>query len=254
MNIFQTLILSLIEGFTEFLPISSTGHLILTTEALNIPHTEFVKSFLIIIQLGAVSSVIVLYYKTLLNTKIWPKILAAFIPSAFLGFVLYRLIKDNLLENSLITVIALILGGIAFILIERVNKKETIIKIEDIDMRTSFVIGLFQSISVIPGVSRAGATILGSLLLGANRKTAAEFSFILAIPTMIGATALDISQTKLSFSQNELSMLIIGLVGSFLFALLAVKLLVRYVSTHSFTAFGVYRIIVGIVFWFLFLR
>lgn len=257
MDIIQTLILSFVEGVTEFLPISSTGHLVLASHVLGIKQTEFVKSFEIIIQLGAILSIVFLYFRTLLNTKIWPKILVAFLPSAVVGLVFYKIIKEFLIGNSLITVMALFLGGIAFILVEYLNKekqtKQTS-KIEEITFKNAFIIGLFQSISVIPGVSRAGATILGALLLKTNRKTAAEFSFILAVPTMAAATGLDIFQTKLNFSPNELFLLGIGFISSFIFAGISVKLLVKYLSNHNFIAFGIYRIVLAIAFWFIYLR
>ncbi len=258
MDVFQTLILSFVEGVTEFLPVSSTGHLVLTSQILNIPQTEFVKSFEIIIQLGAILSVVFLYYRTLLNTKIWPQIFIAFLPSAAIGFVFYKLIKDVLIGNSLITVLALFIGGIAFIAIEYWNKSkktnEQSSNLQKITLKNAFIIGIFQSISIIPGVSRAGASILGALLLGINRKTAAEFSFILAVPTMLGATTLDIFQTKFAFSQNELFFLLIGFIASFIFALLSVRLFIKYLSNHNFVAFGVYRIIAAIVFWIFFIK
>ena len=256
-DLIQTIILSFVEGVTEFLPISSTGHLILASQILNIEQTEFVKSFEIIIQLGAILSIVFLYYKTLLNTKIWPKIFVAFLPSAVVGLLFYKIIKEFLIGNSLITIIALLIGGIAFILVEYWNKdkqtKQTS-KIEEITFKNALIIGLFQSISVIPGVSRAGATILGALLLKTNRKTAAEFSFILAIPTMAAATGLDIFQTKLNFSNNELLMLAVGFVSSFIFAAISVKLLVKYLANHNFISFGIYRITLAVVFWLIYLR
>ncbi len=256
-DLIQTLILSFVEGVTEFLPISSTGHLILASQVLNIQQTEFVKSFEIIIQLGAILSIIFLYFKTLLNTKIWPKILVAFLPSAIVGLVFYKIIKEFLIGNSLITVAALFLGGLAFILVEYWNKEKQsgqTTKIEQITFKNAFIIGLFQSISVIPGVSRAGATILGALLVKTNRKTAAEFSFILAVPTMFAATALDIFETKLNFTSNELLLLLIGFIASFLFATLSVKILVKYLTNHNFIAFGIYRIALAAIFWLIYLR
>jgi len=257
MDLIQTLILSFVEGVTEFLPISSTGHLILASQALGIEQTEFVKSFEIIIQLGAILSIVFLYYKTLLNTKIWPKIFVAFLPSAVVGLLLYKIIKEFLIGNSLVTVIALLIGGIAFILVEYWSKDKQSNQISDVQkitFKNAFIIGLFQSISVIPGVSRAGSTILGALLLKTNRKTAAEFSFILAVPTMAAATGLDIIQTKLNFSSNELFLLGIGFVSSFVFAAISVKLLVKYLANHNFIAFGIYRIALAVIFWFIYLR
>ncbi len=256
MDIFQALILSLIEGITEFLPVSSTGHLTLTAQILNISQTEYVKSFEIIIQLGAILAVVALYYKKLFNTKIWPQILTSFIPSAFVGFFLYKVIKSFLIGNNLITVSALFLGGIIFILIELLyrseNKKTEDIK--NIKLKDAFIIGLFQSISIIPGVSRAGASILGGLLTGLNRKTAAEFSFILAVPTMIAATSLDVFETKLNFSTSELGVLALGFFGSFIFALLTVKLFIKYLANHNFIGFGIYRMFVAIIFYIVYLR
>ncbi len=256
MNLFQTLILSAVEGFTEFLPVSSTGHLILTAQILGIAQTEFVKSFEIIIQLGAILAVVAIYFKTLLNKKVWPQILIAFIPSAIIGFALYSFIKGYLFENSLIVVIALFLGGIVYIIIEYLHKdkKENNLNIEDISYKNALIIGLFQSVSVIPGVSRAGSTIIGALLLGTNRKTAAEFSFILAVPTIFGATVLDITETRLNFSTNEIFLLIVGFIASFIFAFISIKWLIKYLQNHTFIIFGVYRIILSIIFYLIFLR
>jgi len=256
MDLIQTLILSAVEGFTEFLPISSTGHLILTAQILKIPQTEFVKSFEIIIQLGAILAVAILYWKTLINKKIWPQIIIAFIPSAIIGFTLYKFIKGYLFENSLIVVIALFLGGIIFILIEYLqkDKKETEGTLEEITIKNAFIIGLFQSISVIPGVSRAGSSIMGARILGINKKNAAEFSFILAVPTIFAATALDITETKLNFTTNELILLIIGFLATFLFAIFSIKWLIKYLNNHSFIIFGIYRIALAIIFYLIFLR
>ncbi len=254
MDLLHTIILSIVEGVTEFLPISSTGHLVLVSRILEIEQTEFVKSFEIIIQLGAILSIVILYFKELLNTKLWPKIIIAFIPSAIIGGLFYKLIKEFLIGNPLITVIALFVGGLAFIAVEYFMKGQDKGKeMENLTYKNSFIIGLFQSISIIPGVSRAGATILGSLLVGQNRQAAAKFSFILAVPTMFAATSLDIFETKLSFTQNELSMLLVGFIGSFLVALITVKLFVKYLSTNNFIAFGVYRIVAAVIFYVLFL-
>lgn len=257
MNLIQTLILSLVEGITEFLPISSTGHLILTTDILQIPSTEFVKSFLIIIQLGAILAVIVLYWRKLLIKRVWPPIIIAFIPSMIVGFLFYSFIKDVLLENSLITVIMLFVGGIAFILVELWNKKKiednVDSKIEEFSIKTSLIIGIFQSFSVVPGTSRAGSTILGGLIAGVSRKSAAEFSFLLAIPTMFAASGLDIIQTRLSFTQNELMLLAVGFIASFIVALITVKLFIKYLQNHTFIPFGIYRIVVAIVFYIFFI-
>ncbi len=256
MDLLQTLILSAVEGFTEFLPISSTGHLILTAQILGVTQTDFVKSFEIMIQLGAILAVAILYWKTLINKKIWPQILIAFIPSAIIGFALYKFIKDYLFENSLIVVAALFIGGVIFILIEYLQKNKTEAEgtLEDLTYKNALIIGLFQSISVIPGVSRAGSSIMGARLLGVSKKNAAEFSFILAVPTIFAATVLDISETKLNLTKNELFLLIVGFLASFVFALISIKWLIKYLNNHSFIIFGVYRIILAIVFYLIFLR
>ncbi len=257
MDYSQAIILSIVEGISEFLPISSTGHLVLTSYLLNIPQTEFVKSFEIFIQLGAILAVVVLFWKKLLQgMDIWTRVLVAFIPTGIIGFILYQAIKDVLLGNNLITVAALFIGGLVLIMIEYLHKeKDTYIdKIEEISLKNAFLIGLSQSISIIPGVSRSAASIIGAMLLGVKRKTSVEFSFLLAIPTMIAATSFDLIKTDISFSQQELLVSLIGFVGSFVTALIVVKWFLSYVQKNNFIAFGVYRIILAIVFYFIFLR
>lgn len=257
MTFFDVIILSIIEGVTEFLPISSTGHLVLTSYALHIPQTNFVKSFEIIIQLGAILAIVVLYWNTLIkNLNVWKRILIAFIPTTIVGLTLYRFIKDILIGNPMITVVALLFGGIALIIIDYFHKEreEHIDSIEKISYKNAFIIGVFQSLSIVPGVSRAAATIIGGLLTGAKRKTAVEFSFLLAIPTMLAATALDLKESNFDFTGQEIMLLAIGLLGSFIVALLAVKFFVKYVQSHSFIPFGIYRIVLALLFWFFLLR
>lgn len=254
MDFIQAIILSVVEGLSEFLPISSTGHLILTSKLLNIPQTEFVKSFEIIIQLGAILAVVFLYFKKIItNFKLWSKLLIAFLPTAIIGLTLYRLIKDFLLGNSLITLLALFLGGILLIILEKTYKeqKHHISTLDQMTSKQAFLIGLCQSISIIPGVSRAGATIIGGMFLGLKRTTAVEFSFLLAIPTMAAATALDLIKSDFNFSQHEYSLLTLGLLGSFITAIFAVKFLLKFVATHTFIPFGIYRIILSILFFLL---
>ncbi len=254
MDIFQTLILSIIEGVTEFLPISSTGHLILASNLLTITQTNFVKSFEIAIQLGAILAVVALYYKTISQSKeVWKKILIAFLPAGFLGFLFYKLIKEFLIGNSIVTLQALFIGGVVLILLELFHKEKEYHaeKIEDISDTNAFLIGVFQSIAIIPGVSRSGASILGALLLGVKRKVAVEFSFLLAIPTMLAATALDIVKSSSSFSSQQLFLLTIGFISSFIVALFTVKWFVSYIQKHSFIAFGIYRILLALLFWLL---
>jgi undecaprenyl-diphosphatase len=257
MSILDAIILSVIEGITEFLPISSTGHLVLTSFALSIPQTSFVKSFEILIQLGAILAVVSLYWRRLISGfEIWKRILIAFIPTAVVGITLYRVIKDILIGNPMITVIALFVGGIILILIEYFYKEKEhhISDVEKISYRQSFIIGIFQSLSIVPGVSRAAATIIGGLLTGAKRKAAVEFSFLLAIPTMFAATALDLKESNLAFTSEQILLIGVGLITSFIVALLAVKFLIKYVQHNNFIPFGVYRILLAIIYWLVFLR
>lgn len=257
MNIFQTLILSIVEGITEFLPISSTGHLILTSHLLNISQTEFAKSFEIIIQLGAILSVVFLYWKRILDSKkLWKPLLAAFIPTAVIGLLLYKVVKNFLIGNTTVTLLALFIGGIVLIVIEKYwerggsrNKfRMRNLSIENLSMKQSFLIGLFQSVSIIPGVSRAAATIVGGLFVGMDRKTAVEFSFLLAIPTMAAATGLDLLKSGFSFTSNEWTLLGIGFVGAFLTAFVAINYFLKFIQKHTFVPFGIYRILLALVF------
>ena len=258
MNLFQAIVLAVTEGLTEFLPISSTGHMILVSRIMNVPQTDFVKSYEIIIQFGAILAVILLYRKTLFNVKVWPQILIAFIPAAIVGFTLFKVIKDKLIGNDLITVIALFIGGVVFILFELWYKKQNheneIKKIEGITNKNALITGLFQSISVIPGVSRAGATILGGLFQGQDRKTAAQFSFILAVPTIFAASSLDLVKSNLSFTGYEIFLLIVGSITAFIVGGLTIKWFIKYLSKYTFIPFGVYRIVTAIVFYLIFLR
>jgi undecaprenyl-diphosphatase len=251
MGIFEALILSIVEGLTEFLPVSSTGHLILTSHLLQLPQTEFLKSFEIIIQLGAILAVVVLYFKRLLQAKlIWRPLAIAFIPSAVAGLLLYKFIKAYLLNNDTIVVVSLILGGIVLILVDKFlfaeNKNTT--TIEQLSTKQAVAVGLGQALAIIPGVSRSGATIVAGVAAGMNKQSAVEFSFLLAVPTMLAATTLDIVQSAHNFSANEFTLLAIGLVGAFLTALAAVKLFINYVQKHSFAVFGYYRIAIGILY------
>lgn len=252
MNLLHVLILSAVEGITEFLPISSTGHMILVSKLLGLAETDFVKTFEIVIQLGAIMAVVVLYFKKFLsNWNLIKKLITAFIPTAIVGFTLYPLIKGVLLGSSAITLNALFWGGIALIGVEwflkRKKKKAKIAS--EITYRQALLIGTFQSLSVIPGVSRAAATIVGGLLTGLDRETATEFSFLLAVPTMFAATAFDIYKSRHMIAQGGFLTLLVGTLLSFFFAIFAVKFLIGYVKKHDFTAFGVYRIVLSILFW-----
>lgn len=252
MDYLQVATLSIVEGLSEFLPISSTGHLILASDILNIAQTEFVKSFEIIIQLGAVLAVVFLYWKKILsNFNLWPKLFIAFLPAAIVGLTLYKVIKELLLGNSIVTIFALLIGGVLIIILEKFysEKEHHLASIDQVSHKQAFLIGLCQSVSVIPGVSRSAATIIGGMFLGLKRQTAVEFSFLLAIPTMFAATGLDLMKSDLAFNANQYTLLGIGFIGSFITALVAVKFLLKYVQTHTFVAFGIYRIILAGLFW-----
>ncbi|MBI2593783.1 undecaprenyl-diphosphate phosphatase [Candidatus Daviesbacteria bacterium] len=251
MDIFQAIFLSIIEGITEFLPISSTGHLILASNLLEIPQTEFAKSFEIIIQLGAILSVIVLYWKRIYqNFALWRNIVIAFIPTAAIGLLFYKMIKDVFFENIWITIFALLIGGILLILIEKLHKEKDshTDSLEKLTLKQSFLIGVAQSFSIIPGTSRAAATIIGGLLVGTKRKVAVEFSFLLAVPTMAAATGLDLIKSNFSFTGMEILILVVGFSGSFITALFVVKWFIKFIGNNNFIWFGVYRIALSLIF------
>lgn len=250
MTIIQAVILGIIEGITEFLPISSTGHLILASKAMGIADSDFTKSFEIAIQLGAIMAVVVLYWRRLVtHVDTWKKIFTAFLPTAVVGFLLYRFLKDYLLSNAFIVVWALALGGAALIVFELWHVRRTH-QAQPLNYKNSFLVGVAQSFSIIPGISRAGATIVGGLLTGISRETIVEFSFLLAVPTMAAATGYDLYRSAGSFSPDQFSVLVIGFVVSFIVAMLAIKWLLNYVKHHTFIAFGIYRIVASFLFWF----
>ncbi len=245
----QAIILGIVEGITEFLPISSTGHLTLTANLLNLPDTEFWKSFEIAIQLGAILSVVVLYWNKIWSSRtLFLKVATAFVPTAIIGLIFYSLIKKFLLGNTIVVLVALLVGGILMIIFEKWYSKKPQLpenNLEDISYKQAGLIGLFQSLAIVPGVSRAAATIIGGLLLGLNRKTIIEFSFLLAVPTMAAATGLDLIKSNFAFSQSEWVTLAFGFVTSFIVALFAIKFLLRFIKNHTFEGFGWYRIILA---------
>jgi len=256
MSLIHVFILSVIEGLTEFLPISSTGHLILASKLLDIAETDFVKTFEIVIQLGAIMAVVVLYLRRFFDIKLIKKLIIAFIPTGIVGLLLYPFIKNFLLGSSLVTLNALFWGGIALIVIEYIFKKKNAaheidnkINYEKITYKKAFLIGCFQCLSVVPGMSRAASTIIGGLTTGLNRPTATEFSFLLAVPTMVAASALDIYESRQYITQSGTLTLIVGTALSFVFAMLAIKFLISFVKKHNFTVFGIYRIILAALFW-----
>ena len=251
MDIIHAIILGIVEGISEFLPISSTGHLILASKLLSLAQTDFQKSFNIAIQLGAILAIVVLYgQRFLLDRKMLVNVMAAFVPTAAIGLALYKPVKHHLLGSSAVVVWSLLLGGIFIIIFERWHKANTQQKnsVADIHWKQAVMIGLVQSLSIVPGVSRAAATIFGGLFSGLSRTAAVEFSFLLAVPTMAAATTLDMLKSYKNFSGTDFSILGIGMITSFLVAMLSIKLLLNFINKHDFTAFGVYRILIAVVF------
>lgn len=256
MNFFDILLLSVIEGLTEFLPISSTGHLILASRILNLEPSNFLKTFEIVIQFGAILAVVTLYLKKFLSIKMLKTLFVAFIPTGIVGLVFYPLIKNFLLESPTVTLHSLFWGGVALIIIELLLKKSQAASsnvqtnnTKEPNYKQALIIGTFQSLSIIPGVSRAAATIVGGLISGLNRPLATEFSFLLAVPTMIAATTLDLYKSKDFITQEGYLTLFVGSVLSFIFAMFAIKFFISFVKKHTFIFFGVYRIILAILFW-----
>ena len=266
MELLKAVLFGIVEGITEWLPISSTGHLILLNEfiTLNVSD-EFGSMFDVVIQLGAILAVIVLFFHKLnpfapskssaekkKTWNLWFKVVAAIIPSGIVG-ILFDDWMDAHLLNGIVVSIALIVYGIAFILIERKNQGrhlKTIDDVHDITYRTALLIGLFQCLSLVPGTSRSGSTILGAIAVGVGRSAGAEFSFFMAIPTMLGASAIKGLKFLLSgvaATGTEIGVLVVGCVVSFLVSLLVIRGLMEYVRRHSFAAFGVYRIVLGLL-------
>jgi undecaprenyl-diphosphatase len=250
MDFFHAVILATVEGITEFLPVSSTGHMILASTLMKIEEVDFVKTFEISIQLGAIMAIVMLYAKQFLKgISIYLKLGTAFIPTAIIGFFAYNFIKGYLF-NSTIVAASLIVGGIVLIFIDRkvVNQKSSTDLLENISYKNAFLIGLIQCFSMVPGVSRAAATIIGGVFNGLDKKQATEFSFLLAVPTMFAATGYDLYKTSIVFSKQEILLLTTGLVVAFFTAWFAVKLFLRIVENYGFKHFGYYRIIIGILF------
>ena len=266
----KAVLFGIVEGITEWLPISSTGHLILLEKFIQLNVTEaFYELFQVVIQLGAIGAVLVLFFQKLnpfsskktdiqkKNTWIlWLKVVIAVLPSAVLG-VLFDDLLDRYLYNYIVVSLMLIIYGIAFLVVEKKAGQNLKIRdVQDIDYKTAFLIGAFQCLSLIPGTSRSGATILGALLLGVSRNAGAEFSFFLAIPTMLGASALKLLKFLLEGNfptRKEMVILLIGCVVSFLVSVLVIRALMDFVRKHSFAAFGLYRIVLGgaVLAWFL---
>lgn len=265
-EILKAILFGIVEGVTEWLPISSTGHLILLNEFINLDMSDAFRSmFDVVIQLGAILAVIVLFFHKLnpfspsktqeekhQTWSLWFKVVAAIIPSGVVG-VLFDDWMDEHLHNGIVVAIALIVYGVAFLWVERRTTGKRLRRIEtvdDINYKTALAIGLFQCLSLVPGTSRSGSTILGAILVGVSRPAGAEFSFFMAIPTMLGASAIKGLKFILSGVQAtgmEIAVLIVGCIVSFLVSLLVIRGLMEYVRKHSFSAFGVYRIVLGVI-------
>lgn len=248
MTVYQAILLAVIEGLTEFLPVSSTGHMILGSSLMGIQSDNFVKLFTVAIQLGAILSVIVLYFKRFFQTiGFYFKLLVAFLPAVFFGLLLSDKI-DQLLESPLGVAIALLIGGVILLFVDKWFKNGNMDNTDDISYATAFKIGLFQCISMIPGVSRSASTIVGGMSQKLSRKAAAEFSFFLAVPTMFGATVkklFDFYQDGFVISQEQINLLLIGNIVAFIVAMLAIRYFITFLQTSGFRIFGWYRIIVG---------
>ena len=259
---FKVILIGIVEGITEWLPISSTGHMLLVDEFLPLQLSEeFKEMFFVVIQLGAILAVLVLFWHKMFPFQfkdksqpvirkdifgMWFRVIVGVLPSAVLG-----LLFDDFLEahfgNAVTISIMLILYGIIFILIENRKRQPKIHDIMEIDYKTAILIGCFQVLSMIPGTSRSGATIIGALLLGVSRVAASEFTFFLALPTMLGASALKILKFGLAFSGTEIAVLVVGMVIAFVVSVLSIRFLMNYVKKHDFKVFGWYRIVLGII-------
>lgn len=261
-ELLKVIFLGIVEGVTEWLPISSTGHMLLVDELFTLNMTEeFKEMFFVVIQLGAIIAVLVMFWNKMFPFRfgekpvfqqdifmLWMKVAVACIPSAVFGFFL-----DDFLEayfgNAVTIALMLILYGVLFIVVENWNKKRTpaIKDLETIDWKTAFLIGMFQVLSMVPGTSRSGATILGALLIGVSRTVAAEFTFFLAVPIMLGASGLKLVKFGFQFQPNEVVVLLLGMAVAFFVSLFAIRFLMNYVRKHDFKVFGWYRIVLGVI-------
>lgn len=262
-EILKVIFLGIVEGITEWLPISSTGHMLLVDEFITLNMSEaFKEMFFVVIQLGAILAVVVMFWKKMFpfqfknktqpiikkdTFSLWFKVVIACIPGAIITILFDDYIEAHL-HTPIVIAAALVFYGIAFIAIEIWNKKRfpTTSKLEDITYQTAFLIGLFQVLSIIPGTSRSGATIVGALLIGVSRVAAAEFTFFLAVPVMFGLSAIKIIKFGISFTSTELLILVIGVVVAFAVSILVIKFLMEYIKKHDFKVFGWYRIVLGI--------
>lgn len=250
MSWLHTIIIAIIEGITEFLPISSTGHMILAGDLLHIPDSEFYKTFEISIQLGAILAIILLYFRRFIkDLTIYWKLAIAFIPTGIIGLLAYKYIKAYLF-NPYVVSGSLIIGGVVLILLDRMieGQDKRVSDLDQIPYKNAFMIGLFQCLAMIPGVSRSAATIVGGVFNRFDKKQATEFSFLLAVPTMVAATGYDLLKTSASINGHQLTLILFGGLIALVTAIFAVKFFVSIVERYGFRYFGYYRIVIGILF------
>jgi undecaprenyl-diphosphatase len=248
MNLVDSIILGIVEGITEFLPISSTAHMIIVSTLLGLKQTVQNVAFEVIIQLGATLAIVLIYLEKInfKEIKLWQKILLAFLPLAVIGFLLRHSIKELFTINTVAWMF--IIGGVVFFIVEKLYKEGNKIKdVEKVSFKQALIIGVFQVFALIPGTSRSGATIVGGMLSGLSRKTAADFSFLLAIPTMFAASGYEFLKNISSFKDQNLTVLAVGFIVSFISAYIAVKLFLKFVQKYTLNAFGIYRIIFGVL-------
>ena len=249
MNLFEAIIIAIVEGITEYLPISSTGHMIITSSLLGIHKDEFTKLFEVAIQLGAILAVVVIYWKKFFDFSKWQfyvKLIVAVIPALVLGKLFSDKI-DEMLESSLIVAITLLLGGFVLLFIDKLFNGEGIDREEDITYKKAFFIGIWQCLAMVPGVSRSASSIIGGMQQKLTRKLAAEFSFYLAVPTMCAATGYKLLQGYEMFTAEHVKLLVVGNVVAFIVAVLAIKFFIGFLQKHGFRLFGWYRIIAGTI-------
>lgn len=251
MEIWQAFLLGIVEGLTEFIPVSSTFHLIFASQFLNIENSNFLKFFEVFIQAGGVLAVLVLYAKELwINHSLTKKVIVSFIPTALISFLFYSTIKNVFFETNWLMLAAFILVGLIFIIYEWQIKKKVANKkeIADINWSQSLLIGLGQSLAILPGVSRSGVVILAMMLLGYKRSQAAKYSFLLALPTICAAAAMDLFKTQInvSLSSQEIALIIIGFITAFIVALIVLKWFISFLQKNTLTGFGIYRLVIGL--------
>lgn len=261
-EILKVIVIGIIQGITEWLPISSTGHMILAEEILKLNVSDaFMEMFRVVIQFGSILAVIVLYFRKLnpfalsksdvekrRTWHMWFKVIVGIIPAGVIGVLFDDWLNANL-YNYVTVAVALIVYGVAFIVVERLNQKRKprVTSVYQLDYRTAFLTGVFQTLSLIPGTSRSGSTILGAMILGLSRETAAEFSFFMAIPVMLGASLLKLVKFGFAFTTAEIIILLIGMIVAFSVSVAAIRFLTGYIRKHDFTAFGWYRITLGVI-------